>query len=573
MSRNTNTRFSASPSVDIQRSKMHTDPEVKSSFNIGRLYPLGNPWEVLPGDTWQVDMSAAVRMQPLVSSPMDNIIMDVYFFFEPARLTWEHFREFLGENTSGAWYPQTEYNQPLMTFRRFAHSKSIADYMGLPVFDSSRNDIVSSNLSYSVSRLKFNGYVDIWNNWFRDENLQDPCYMNLSDSDISSIINGDAANDSSNLTNYKQFAYTGQTYCLPVAKTHDLFTSALPQPQKGPEIDLFNQARVYWANGVGVTEADDFLEKYGAVNGTLFAEDNGSNVSVETAYLTNENNEAISTSGQPMNWFVDAGFSVNELRTAFAMQRILEKESLYGSRYTELIRGHFGITPADATIDRPQYLGGFRRNISTNQILQTSETGETPQGNVAGYSLTGIAHDGKWIKSFDQHGYIYPLICFRIQSHTYQQGIDKSWLRRSKWDMYWPSFANLGNSPITNTEIYTTGFSNNGGAAKDDFINGVDHEVFAYQEAWYDYRYIKNIVTGEMRSNVNNSLDSWHYADDYSALPSLSDEWIRETPENVDRALAVQSSVSDQLFGDFKFHIDFTRPMPVYSIPGLIDHN
>ena len=264
----------------------------------------------------------------------------------------------------------------------------------------------------------------------------------------------------------------------------------------------------------------------------------------------------------PNNLWANAGntaTSINQLRMAFQLQKLYEKDARGGTRYTEMIRSHFGVTSPDARLQRPEYLGGKRIPININQVIQSSSsTDNSPQGNVAGQSLTSDKH-GDFIRSFTEHGYIIGLAVARYE-HTYQQGLNRLWSRKKRTDFYLPVLANIGEQAVLNKEIFAQG------TAKDD-------EVFGYQEAWADYRYKPSIVTGEMRSNHNKTLDSWHFADDYDALPSLSAAWIDEDRAPVDRALAVQSSVANQIFADFYIQNQTTRPMPVYSIPGLIDHN
>lgn len=251
--------------------------------------------------------------------------------------------------------------------------------------------------------------------------------------------------------------------------------------------------------------------------------------------------------------------TINQLRMAFQLQKMYEKDARGGTRYIEMIKSHFGVTSPDARLQRPEYLGGERLPININQVIQqSSTTDKSPQGNIAGYSVTSDSH-GDFIRSFTEHGLIIGL-CVARYEHTYQQGLNRFWSKKSRTDFYLPVLANIGEQPVFNKEIFAQG-------------SEVDNEVFGYQEAWADYRYKPSIVTGEMRSNHNKTLDSWHFADDYASLPSLSSDWINEDKSNVDRALAVQSSVSNQIFADFFIQNETTRPMPVYSIPGLIDHN
>lgn len=307
-------------------------------------------------------------------------------------------------------------------------------------------------------------------------------------------------------------------------------------------------SHIGWVNSSDVTQKT--TQAFQSANATT-----GSAGSVQ-----NPNMDPVN-SAQPINWLVDMpGISINALRLAFQVQKLYEKEARAGTRYVEILKGHFNVTASDASLQRPQYLGGaVRIPIQINQILQTSETGSTPQGNVAGYSITSdLNYDFE--QSFTEHGWIIGVMCARYQ-HTYQQGINKMWKRQSKLQYYFPVLANIGEEPVYREEIYATG------------NNDADQMVFGYNEAWASYRYRPNIVTGEMRSNVSNSLDSWHFADDYSSTPYLSESWICENKSNIDRVLAVSSSVSNQLFADILIDMEATRPMPMYSIPGLIDHH
>lgn len=577
MSRNENSRFALNPTkIDISRSKFTRDSIYKTSFNVGDLIPFFLE-EVLPGDTHQIRTSKSVRMQPLVSAPMDNLWLDTYYFFVPCRLVWQHWKEFNGENTQGAWIPKTEYSIPQVTAPTGGWSiGTIADYMGIPTGVS----------GLSVSDLPFRAYALICNEWFRDENLLQPVNIPLDDTTVAGSNGSDYITD---------LVKGGKPFVA--AKYHDYFTSCLPAPQKGPDVmisPIEGPSPVYTSathhNNNGSVEPLSYsIHNKGTSSITLdqgkfaypviFGRYNnaiagGSTISVDGSSSGPVNRSVIggnSLGGQtvydtldvfPNNLYTSGGAAttINQLRMAFQIQKFYEASARGGSRYTEFLKAHFGVTSPDARLQRPEYLGGNRVPININQVIQQSGTvdGSTPQGNVAGYSLTSDTH-GDFIKSFTEHGYIIGL-CVARYDHTYQQGLARLWSRKTQFDFYLPELANIGEQAILNKEIYAQGTS-------------VDNEVFGYQEAWADYRYKPSMVTGEMRSQASNSLDSWHFGDDYSKLPSLSASWIQEDKSNIDRVLAVQSSVSNQLFADFYIQNEATRPMPMYSIPGLIDHH
>ena len=563
MDRNTQERFALNPvNIDIQRSRFDATPEVKTTFNLGDIIPLGMPIEILPGDTIQIDTSMAIRMQPLVSCPYDNIHFDLYYFFVPNRLVWQHWREFMGENSLSPWIPTVTYVEPQLTFNGGVAPKSIGDYMGLPVG-------LSSGKYIHVFALPFRGFVQIYNDWFRDENLCQFLNLSIDDTDRTGMI--------STSTNYSNPIISAELggHLFKAAKTRDYFTSALPGPQKGSDVMVFDHLPVYFDTA---RRNVDVVNDHGLTTNIMIRKDPNDQQYHDTAVGQVNNTSgsgvqgyaAVDSKWQPANWYVDGSLSINQLRLAFQVQKLYERDARGGSRYIEQLKSHFGVTAPDASLQRSQYLGGSRVSINLNQILQTSETGSTPQGNVAGYSLTSDYEENHVVQSFTEHGRLFAIGVARIDQHTYQQGIHRSWTRRNRLDYYYPVLANIGEQPILNRELFAAGIAS---TSDNDTISEVDNQVFGYQEAWAEYRYMPSIVTGEMRSNVTNSLDSWHFADDYATRPSLSQSWIEEDLSNVDRALAVQSSVADQFFGDFRFHITMTRPMPLYSIPGLIDHN
>ena len=542
MNRNTESHFSLSPHVDISRSRFDRSASLKTSFNAGDVVPFFLE-EVLPGDTFSVDTSKVVRMQTLLTPMMDNVYLDTYYFFVPNRLVWDHWKEFCGENTESAWIPQTEYTMPQITSPAGDGWSvgTLADYFGIP----------TGVAGLSVSALPFRAYALIMNEWFRDQNLQDPLVVPTDDSTVAGVNTGTVVTD---------VAKGGKPFIA--AKYHDYFTSALPAPQKGPDVmipvasagnmPVYPLAQTIPADSVGFSTA----VYSGSPSGTPFHLVNNKGLAGFT-----ENDGGTS----PINlWAVGDGnaasATINQLRLAFQIQKFYERQARGGSRYTEVVRSFFGVTSPDARLQRPEYLGGNRVPINVNQIVQQSGTqsGTTPQGTVVGQSLTTDKHSD-FTKSFTEHGLIIGVMVARYD-HTYQQGLNRLWSRKDKFDFYWPVFANIGEQAIKNKEIFAQG-------------NDKDNEVFGYQEAWAEYRYKPNMVTGEMRSAYAQSLDVWHLADDYSTLPSLSDSWIREDKANIDRVLAVTSAVSNQFFADIYVKNYCTRPMPMYSVPGLIDHH
>lgn len=564
MSRNAESRFAINPTrIDMSRSTFDRPFSHKTTFNVGDIIPFYVD-EVLPGDTHKIRTSKVVRMQTLLTPVMDNIYLDTYYFFVPDRIVWSHWKQFMGENTESAWVPSTEYEVPQITAPEGGWAEgTVADYMGVP----------TKVAGLSVNALPFRAYALIMNEWFRDENLCDPLNIPLDDATVQGVNTGTFVTD---------VAKGGLPY--KAAKYHDYFTSALPAPQKGPDVTIpVSQGGTYpvygdgnalmitaggstraWTSKVGGAFNDNIT--YSGISGNkkpgAFGEDN--------LQACNNDYIGVGTQGQlgrgtssGLIAVDDGGVSmatINQLRLAFQIQKLYERDARGGTRYIEILKSHFGVTSPDARLQRPEYLGGNRIPITINQVVQNSGTmsGETPQGTTTAYSLTTDVHQ-EFTKSFVEHGFIIGVMVARYD-HTYQQGLERFWSRKDRFDFYWPVFANIGEQAILNKEIYASGQDS-------------DDEVFGYQEAWADYRYKPSRVSGEMRSNAKTPLDSWHLADDYDVLPTLSDSWIREELNNVNRVLAVTSSVSDQLFCDLYVQNRTTRPMPVYSIPGLIDHH
>lgn len=571
MNRNSNSRFAQAPQVDIQRSTFDRSSGHKTTFNAGKLVPIYVD-EVLPGDTFEMKTSAIIRGSTPIFPVMDNANLDIYFFFVPNRLVWDHWKEFNGENTTSKWEQTVEYSIPQMAPPLSNGSVvgwekgTLADYMGIPTLVGPGAS--QTNPQYTVNHLPFRAYCLIWNEWFRDQNLQDPVLIDTGDSQTngSHIV----PENNPNKTAVYQAALSGANL-LPVNKYFDYFTGALPEPQKGPDVllPLGSIAPV-------ITTTSDNKQVTLSNPQMRFITD-GFETNNKIAVLSNLGNGKASLAGGanatgaitgkaiPSNLVTDlsnaTSATINELRLAFQLQRLYERDARGGTRYIEILKSHFGVTSPDARLQRPEYLGGERIPINIDQVIQTSGTAEgtTPQGNTGAYSLTG--NQGSYFKhSFVEHGYVLGLACVRTE-HTYQQGLEKIWNRKNRFDFYWPALANIGEQAILNKEIYLQP------------IGATNEEAFGYQEAWAEYRYKPSRVSSAFRSNVTGSLDAWHYADYYEELPKLSAEWIEETYKNVDRTLAVQSTQEDQYIADFWFKCKCTRPMPIYSIPGLIDHH
>lgn len=554
-----NSRFAYAPTdLSIQRSRIDRSSSYKTSMNVGQLIPFYVD-EVLPGDTFDVKTSKVMRLQTLLTPMMDNLYADFYFFFVPNRLCWSHWKEFMGENTDSAWIPGVEYSVPQVTAPASTGwtTGTLADYMGIPI----------NTPNISVNALYFRAYGLIVNEWFRDQNLQDPVNVPLTDATVVG----------NNGTDYVTDLIKGGMPFI-ANKYHDVFTSALPGPQKGPDVDIDLGGFANVVVGSARSAVEDIWSgsgNHGLVFSRYTTGSGGSYGQIGTAATIGVSStgaaQLVPGTGDdplvnpyiaPNNLYADlsaiSAFSINDLRLAFQIQKFYERQARSGSRYVEVIRSFFGVTSPDYRQQRPEYLGGNRVPININQVIQQSASDDSsPLANTAAMSLTSDTHSD-FVKSFTEHGIILGLVCLRYD-HTYQQGLNKMFSRKTKFDYYFPVFAHIGEQPILNREIFAQG-------------NSEDTEVFGYQEAWYDYRYRPNIVTAEMRSAATASLDSWHLGDDYEELPYLSDSWIHEDKTNVDRVLAVTSEVSNQVFMDVYIRNYTTRPMPVYSVPGYIDH-
>lgn len=549
MNRNSEQHYAQVPHAEIRRAKFQRDFNLLTTMNEGDLVPIYLD-EVLPADTFKINLNALVRMATPLYPVMDNAYMDFYFFFVPARLLWKHFQNLMGQNDSTFWAETTEYTTPVTTAPEGGWNVgTLADYFGIPTGVN----------GLKVNSLPFRAYAKVWNEWFRDENLQQPVTQSMDDTTTTGVNTG---------TNLSDAEAGGMP--LKVCKYKDYFTSCLPSPQKATEpvkIPMLGNAPVR----LFLPDTENIITNYGTnKDGANIVTSENINapwmMEREEAYklrATRTSNNVFYDEKGNMQTYADiradlnnvTGATINELRQAIAVQHIFERDARTGTRYKEILKGAWGVTSPDARLDRSEYIGGHRMPINVNQVIQTSSTDSTsPQGNTGAYSMTTLSRN-MCTYSATEHGYVLGLAAIRVD-HSYQQGLSRLWTRNTRFSYYDPMLANLGEQAVLNQEIYAQGQEK-------------DEEVFGYQEAWADYRYRTNMVTSEMRSTYAQTLDAWHYADKYDALPTLSSSWIKEGTENIDRTLAVQSSNSHQFICNFYYEQAWTRPMPIYSVPGI----
>jgi hypothetical protein len=549
--------------MERPRSKFDRSHQLLTTINEGDLVPIYCD-EVLPGDTAKIHLNGLIRMSTPIYPIMDNCYMDTYFFFVPCRLLWEHWENMFGENDTNYWAEKTEYSTPTCTIGNTSglNNGSIGDYFGLPT---------GVKKPIKVNALPARAYAMIYNEWFRDENLEAPLMLGYKKTD-----EGGSQNDASTLlANVNKPDATTDTneanlYSRKPAKAgkfHDYFTSCLPSPLKSDpvEISLTGNAPLKLGdiNGRPIPSLET-----GTGPEMVIGISQNQNVPGTLTYAKQTGQKVMQFSGKKDGEIGANGFlytdlsgvsaiSIADLRMSIALQHIFEADARNGTRYREFLSGTWGVTSPDSRLQIPEYIGGQRIPINVNQVVQTSQTDPTTGqalGNTAAYSLTTCS---KQMVDYaaTEYGYIIGLAVVRVE-HSYQQGLATKWTRGGRFTYYDPRLAALGEQPVYNREIYAQGTDE-------------DDEIFGYQEAWADYRYKPSYVTGEMRSNYKTSLDAWHYADDYDKLPRLSAEWIQEGTQNIDRTIAVTSAKSHQFLCDFYFTEDWYREMPIYSIPGI----
>lgn len=530
-------QFAMVPRAEIPRASFNIQKAYKTTLDAGALFPIFCE-EILPGDSFRVKMTAFARLSTPLFPIMDNMYLESFFFFVPCRLVWDNWKKFMGEQTNPGDSISYVIPQIVSPAGGFAVS-SVFDYFGLPTVGQ-----VAAGNQVSVNALPLRAWNLIYNEWFRDQNLVPS----------RNVFKGDGPDA------YTEYGLYSR------GKRHDYFTGALPWPQKGGTaitVPIGTQAPI-WSNG------DPWLVRQGA--GTVTSINAGTGAAGQPLTV----NSATGAAGGAVNWgpagpgsqtglYADlsaaTGATINQLRQSFQIQKLLERDARGGTRYTEIIKAHFGVTSPDARLQRPEYLGGGSTPVTVNPIAQTSGTGvtggTTPLGNLAAIG-TALAHNHGFSQSFTEHGYVIGMVNVRADL-TYQQGLRRLWSRSTRYDFYFPAFAMLGEQAILSKEIYCDGSAG-------------DSTVFGYQERWAEYRYSPSQVTALFRSTSAGTLDPWHLAQRFTSRPTLGATFIAENPP-LSRTLAVGPAANGaQFIFDSFFDMKVARPLPMYSVPGLIDH-
>jgi Capsid protein (F protein) len=517
-------QFTMIPKADIPRSKFDCQSTHKTTFDAGYLVPVYVD-EVLPGDTFNLNMTAFARMATPLYPVMDNLHLESFFFFVPNRLIWNNWQKFMGQQENPSDSISYVVPQQVSPANGYAIG-SLQDYMGLPT-------VGQVTATKTVSHCAFwpRAYNLIYNEWFRDENLQNSVVVDKGDGPDT-------------VTNYT---------LLRRGKRKDYFTSSLPWPQKGNAVTLpLGSSAPIYATGTAGTDQSVL----NAAGGTSYVK-----LAANNTYVTKTGDLGTSAGALFADLSSATAATINQLRQSFQIQKLLERDARGGTRYTEIIRSHFGVISPDARLQRPEYLGGGTTNINISPIAQTSGTSATgtttPLGTLASMG-TALAHNHGFTQSFVEHGVIIGIVAIRADL-TYQQGLQKMWSRSTRYDFYFPAFATLGEQAVLNQEIYVTG-------------DTTDTSVFGYQERWAEYRYYPSRISSLFRSTASGTIDGWHLAQKFTAVPTLNDTFIKDTPP-VSRVVAVGASANGQQFiFDSFFDVKKARPMPMYSVPGLIDH-
>lgn len=552
MNRNNERHFNQIPEMKASRTRFNRDQNILTTFDSGELIPFYVD-EVLPGDTFQVNTSAIIRMTTPKYPVLDDSFIDFYYFYCPNRILWDDFKQFMGEVEDKPWMPEKTYKVPEIKItgteeKGYPAEGSILDYMGVPTKIKSE---------FRINALPIRAYVKIWNEFFRDENVDNAAVFKTDGGEVNYT-------DETPMENRLKNAITGGR-CLPVNRFHDYFSSCLPYAQRGPVVtlpmqgnaritgysnDQFNERTPLYVNCFhdGDSTPGNTRDKLyaiaqdGGTGSTFLAIGDGTGTEHSVVYLGADLSSIAAT-------------TINDLRKAVAVQQYYEALARGGSRYREQVQALWDVVISDKTVQIPEYLGGGRYHVNMNQIVQTSgqqSNTDTPIGETGAISVTPI-NESSFIKSFEEHGFVIGVCCVR-HNHSYQQGLERFWSRKDRLDYYVPQFANIGEQPVKKKEICLTG-------------TATDENTFGYQEAWADYRMKPNRVSGKMRSNATGTLDFWHYADNYSTVPTLSQEWMAEGKSEIARTLIAQDE--PQFFGAIRVTNKTVRRMPLYSVPGL----